>query len=106
LPADRRGQVRLRHRRGNRALLPYVWVMLGRFVQEQSRGIHYNKDADLLSYVIGPETFRFVDGHAQRGEIPGLGITVDEGAVRAADRTGHAWRNPVWRHDDGSFAEW
>ncbi|MGW5256289.1 galactonate dehydratase [Streptomyces sp. NPDC004012] len=75
-------------------------------IQEQSRGIHYNKDADLLSYVMDPEPFRFVAGHAQRGDIPGLGITVDEDAVRAADRTGHAWRNPVWRRDDGSFAEW
>ena len=23
-----------------------------------------------------------------------------------ADRAGHAWRNPVWAHEDGSFAEW
>jgi galactonate dehydratase len=47
-----------------------------------------------------------VAGHAHRTDLPGLGVTVDEAAVRAADRTGHAWRNPVWRHDDGSFAEW
>ncbi|MBV2354089.1 galactonate dehydratase [Streptomyces sp. J2-1] len=75
-------------------------------IQEQSRGIHYNKDADLLSYVVDPEPFRFTAGQAHRGDTPGLGVTVDENAVRAADRTGHAWRNPVWRHADGSFAEW
>ncbi|WP_405578594.1 galactonate dehydratase [Streptomyces sp. NBC_01190] len=75
-------------------------------IQEQSLGIHYNKDADLLSYLLDPEPFRFTDGHAHRTALPGLGVTVDENAVRAADRTGHAWRNPVWRHDDGSFAEW
>lgn len=75
-------------------------------IQEQSRGIHYNKDADLLSYLVDTEPFRFEAGHARRTATPGLGITVDEGAVRAADRTGHAWRNPVWRHADGSFAEW
>jgi galactonate dehydratase len=75
-------------------------------IQEQSRGIHYNKDADLLSYLVDPAPFRFVDGHALRGDISGLGITIDEAAVRAADRTGHAWRNPVWRYPDGSFAEW
>ncbi|MEV5383156.1 galactonate dehydratase [Streptomyces sp. NPDC052721] len=75
-------------------------------IQEQSRGIHYNKDADLLSYLADPEPFRFVDGHARRNDAPGLGITLDEAAVRAADRSGHAWRNPVWRHPDGSFAEW
>ncbi|MGW4599593.1 galactonate dehydratase [Streptomyces argyrophyllae] len=75
-------------------------------IQEQSRGIHYNKDADLLSYLADPEPFRFVAGHARRNDAPGLGITLDEAAVRAADRGGHAWRNPVWRHPDGSFAEW
>jgi galactonate dehydratase len=75
-------------------------------IQEQSRGLHYNKDADLLSYVVDPEPFRFVDGYAPRGTAPGLGVTVDEAAVRAADRVGHAWRNPVWRHPDGTFAEW
>ncbi len=47
-----------------------------------------------------------MDGYAPRGDAPGLGITVDEAAVRAADRTGHGWRDPVWRHADGSFAEW
>jgi galactonate dehydratase len=75
-------------------------------IQEQSRGIHYNKDADLLSYLIDTEPFRFVAGQARRTDLPGLGIAVDEAAVRAADRSGHAWRNPVWRHTDGSFAEW
>jgi galactonate dehydratase len=75
-------------------------------IQEQSRGLHYNKDADLLSYVVDPEPFRFVDGYAPRGTAPGLGVTVDEAAVRAADRVGHTWRNPVWRHPDGTFAEW
>ncbi|AEY85522.1 mandelate racemase/muconate lactonizing enzyme family [Streptomyces hygroscopicus subsp. jinggangensis 5008] len=75
-------------------------------IQEQSRGIHYNKDADLLSYVLDPEPFRFTEGYAHRTATPGLGVTIDESAVRAADRAGHAWRNPVWRHGDGSFAEW
>ncbi len=55
-------------------------------IQEQSLGIHYHKDADLLSYVMDTEPFRFVDGHAVRRRLPGLGVTIDEGAVRAADR--------------------
>jgi len=75
-------------------------------IQEQSIGIHYHAGSELLDYVVDPEPFRFVDGHIKRLEAPGLGITVDEAAVRAAARTGHAWRNPIWRHDDGSFAEW
>jgi galactonate dehydratase len=76
-------------------------------IQEQSMGIHYHAGgADLLDYVADPEPLRILDGHIRRLEGPGLGITVDEAAVRAADRAGHAWRNPVWRQDDGSFAEW
>lgn len=69
-------------------------------------GIHYHSGTDLLDYLLDPEPLRIVEGHIARPEAPGLGIAVDEQAVRRADRTSHAWRNPVWRHDDGSFAEW
>ncbi|MFC0505639.1 galactonate dehydratase [Micromonospora costi] len=75
-------------------------------IQEQSVGIHYHQGSELLDYVLDPEPFRFVDGHVQRFEGPGLGITVDEAAVRRAAQSPHGWRNPVWRHPDGSFAEW
>jgi galactonate dehydratase len=75
-------------------------------IQEQSIGIHYNKDAELLDYVADREPFRFVAGSLLRTERPGLGVDIDETAVRAADAKGHAWRNPVWRYEDGSFAEW
>ncbi|MDD9381438.1 galactonate dehydratase [Streptomyces sp. ZAF1911] len=75
-------------------------------IQEQSIGIHYNQGAELLDYVTDPEPFRFDAGSLVRTERPGLGVEVDEAAVRAADKKGHAWRNPVWRHEDGSFAEW
>nr|WP_218908179.1 galactonate dehydratase [Micromonospora jinlongensis] len=75
-------------------------------IQEQSIGIHYNAGSELLDYLIDPEPFRFVDGHIARFGRPGLGITVDEAAVRKAAQTPHTWRNPVWQHADGSFAEW
>ncbi|MGC4877769.1 galactonate dehydratase [Micromonospora sp. DT43] len=75
-------------------------------IQEQSIGIHYNVGSELLDYVLDPEPFRFVDGHIARFDRPGLGITVDEAAVRKAAQTPHTWRNPVWQHADGSFAEW
>ncbi|QKV96564.1 galactonate dehydratase [Streptomyces sp. NA02950] len=75
-------------------------------IQEQSIGIHYHHGAELLDYVADPEPFRFTAGHLSRTDLPGLGVEVDEVAVRAADRRGHAWRNPVWRHADGAFAEW
>lgn len=89
------------------ASLQIAWTAPNFLIQEQSLGIHYHsEDADLLSYAVDTAPFRFTDGHAHRTELPGLGVTVDEPAVRAADRAGHAWRNPVWRHRDGAFAEW
>lgn len=75
-------------------------------IQEQSIGIHYNRGAELLDYVVDPEPFHFHGGSFLRTARPGLGIEVDETAVRSADKKGHAWRNPVWRYEDGSFAEW
>ncbi|GLU50309.1 galactonate dehydratase [Nocardiopsis ansamitocini] len=75
-------------------------------IQEQSIGIHYNKGAEVLDYLADPEVFAFRDGHIDRPTAPGLGIEVDEARVRAADGSAPDWRGPVWRHDDGSFAEW
>jgi len=75
-------------------------------IQEQSLGIHYNIGNDLLDYLVDPSVFAFADGYVVRPTGPGLGIEVDEAAVREADRTGHAWRSPLWRMPDGSLAEW
>ncbi|GAA5162792.1 MULTISPECIES: galactonate dehydratase [Amycolatopsis] len=75
-------------------------------IQEQSIGIHYNVGAEVLDYVLDREPLAFPDGVIRRWESPGLGVEIDEDAVREADRKGHRWRPPVWRHDDGSFAEW
>ena len=76
-------------------------------IQEQSIGIHYNHgSAELLDYVANPEVFRFVDGHVERPALPGLGVVIDEDAVRRADQESHRWRTPIWEHEDGSFAEW
>ena len=75
-------------------------------IQEQSIGIHYNQGAEVLDYVLDKTPLKFVDGHVERLTGPGLGIEIDEAAVRRVDKSGHAWRSPVWRHDDGSYAEW
>ena len=74
--------------------------------QEQSMGIHYNKGAELLGYVLNPEDFRVADGFLTASEQPGLGVQIDEERVAAASRGAPDWRNPVSRHRDGSIAEW
>lgn len=75
-------------------------------IQEQSIGIHYNLGAEVLDYCLDKTPLTFVDGYVERLTAPGLGIEIDEHAVRAADKRGHAWRSPTWRHPDGSYAEW
>ncbi|MFH8371494.1 galactonate dehydratase [Streptomyces sp. NPDC018031] len=75
-------------------------------IQEQSLGIHYNAGSDLLDYLTDRSVFRYDDGHVGLLTAPGLGIEIDEKAVERAAETGHRWRNPVWRRDDGSQAEW
>ncbi|UOY02572.1 galactonate dehydratase [Blastococcus sp. PRF04-17] len=75
-------------------------------IQEQSLGIHYNTTSDLLDYLVDPSVFEFGAGWCARPTGPGLGIEVDEAAVRRAAEIGHRWRGPIWRHPDGSFAEW
>lgn len=75
-------------------------------IQEQSLGIHYNQGSDLLDYLVNPGVFQYHDGYVDRMTAPGLGIEIDEDKVREAAKTGHRWRNPVWRNADGSVTEW
>ena len=76
------------------------------FIQEQSLGIHYNQGNDLLDYIKNPEVFDYADGHVKIPQGPGLGVEVNEEFVKEQAAIGHRWRNPIWRHKDGSFAEW
>jgi len=75
-------------------------------IQETSLGIHYNVGSDVLDYLVESSPFEFEDGRVHRLTRPGLGIEVDEDAVARAAEIGHRWRSPVWRHADGSLAEW
>jgi galactonate dehydratase len=75
------------------------------FIQEQSIGIHYNAGADVLDYV-RPGGIVIEGGSLLIPQGPGLGIEVDEEKVEEMARIGHRWRAPVWRHADGSVAEW
>jgi galactonate dehydratase len=76
-------------------------------IQEISLGIHYNVGGhDLLNFCSNKEALTPVDGYLPIPEAPGLGIEIDETAVREADKDRHRWRNPIWRIKDGSFAEW
>ena len=75
-------------------------------IQEMSLGIHYNVGHDLLFFCADKSVLTPTDGYLAIPQGPGLGIEIDEAAVREAGKEGHRWRNPVWRQKDGSFAEW
>ena len=76
------------------------------FIQEQSLGIHYNKGSDLLDYLADETVFKFEKGFVKIPDAPGLGIEINEEHVRKMAAVGHNWKNPIWRHSDGSVAEW
>jgi len=81
-------------------------VCYNAFIQEQSLGIHYNADNDLLDYLGDRSVFDYQNGSVAMPAGPGLGIEIDMDYVTERAAQGHRWRNPIWRHADGSVAEW
>lgn len=75
-------------------------------IQEQSMGIHYNVGQSVLDYVTNKQDFTFSDGYIQLPKLPGIGVSVNKDLVLAESEKPHSWKNPVWRHQDGSIAEW
>ena len=69
-------------------------------------GIHYNKGAELLDFVKNKEDFSMDGGFFKPLTKPGLGVDIDEARVIELSKSAPDWRNPLWRHADGSVAEW
>ena len=88
------------------ACLQLDFVSRNAILQEQSMGIHYNETADLLDYVRNKADFRIDKGFMNPLSGPGLGVDIDEERVVEASRRAPDWRSPLWRHADGSVAEW
>lgn len=88
------------------ACLAVDFVSHNAVLQEQSMGIHYNQGAELLDFVTNKDDFHIENGFINPLRKPGLGVEIDEERVIEASKTAPDWRNPVWRHSDGSVAEW
>ncbi|GMA23674.1 hypothetical protein GCM10025864_14330 [Luteimicrobium album] len=73
-------------------------------IQEQSIDIHAGR-SDALSWLVDTTPLRPVDGSVPLLTGPGLGLEIDEAAVRQAARD-HRFRSPIWHRSDGSFTEW
>ena len=81
-------------------------VSYNAFIQEQSIGIHYNVGKSVLDYVNNKEDFAFKNGFVNFPTKAGLGVDVNKELIVEENKTPHHWKNPVWRHEDGSIAEW
>ena len=111
------------------ACLHIDFVSYNAVLQEQSMGIHYNKGAELLDFVKNKEDFSMVGGFFKPLTKPGLGVEIDEAKVIEFSKNANLisaedgfnltlnncelestknpdWRNPLWRHEDNSVAEW
>jgi len=88
------------------ACLAVDFVSYNAVIQEQSMGIHYNQGAELLDYVLNKDDFAMHDGYMEPLSKPGLGVEIDEEFVIEMAKQGCDWKNPIWRHEDGSIAEW
>ena len=72
-----------------------------------AHGIHYNSPSeDLTTLVNNPEVFTVEQGSVAVPEAPGLGVQINESAVREMARSPHRWRNPAWRGENGELREW
>jgi len=80
-------------------------------IQEQSLGLHYHQGysglpaGEMFDYLADPGPLTPAGGELRRPTGPGLGITIDEAAVREGESD---WRlpDPDWRLGDGRTAEW
>jgi galactonate dehydratase len=74
-----------------------------------SLGIHYNTAAgeeDIGSYVKDAAVFAVEEGYVRVGSGVGLGIDVDEEAVRRLSQGAKAWRNGGFVGSNGEVREW
>lgn len=75
--------------------------------QESVVDLHDPSRGRGLELLTNPEVLALTDGHVERLTSPGLGIEINEDAVRAAVHHGELPPgSPTLFHDDGSFAEW
>ena len=75
-------------------------------LQEQSIGMHYNDGLELTDYVHNREDFKLHQGQIKPLPLPGLGVEINKDFVIEQSKIAHDWKNPLWRHEDGSIAEW
>lgn len=76
-------------------------------IQENSIGMrNYDINMSVLDYLQNKEDFAFENGFFKLPTKPGIGVEINRELVVKENETPHSWRNPLWRHIDGSVSEW
>lgn len=79
-------------------------------ILEMSLGMHYNTEAgddiDLLTYLKDQSVFDIKEGYVDAPRKPGLGIEIDEEAVRRISKETKPWQCKEFIGPDGSIREW
>lgn len=94
---------------GLAASLQFGFATPNFLIQEQGTEYYADRDVfpyDYFGYVKNAEALTPVDGYFQINDEPGLGIVVDDDAVRELALDAGTWAPPVLRRNDGSFAQW
>ncbi len=88
------------------ACLQIDFTCINACIQEQSLGMAYNRGSEMTYYLQNPGIFNYQKGYVPLLEGAGLGIQINEDIVREKAQTGHEWKNPIYRLEDGSITEW
>ena len=64
------------------------------------------KGAELIDFVKIKEDFNMEGGFFKPLMNAGLGVEISEARVIELSKKAPDWRNPLWRYEDGSVAEW
>ncbi|NLV11769.1 galactonate dehydratase [Haloarcula argentinensis] len=74
-------------------------------VQDQGFDVH-SETTSPAHDLLNSNPFAFDDGYLKTLDGPGLGIDVALDVVREKAEADLDWHNPIWRHEDGSVADW
>lgn len=75
-------------------------------LQEQVLDLHEIDGNPQLAYVRNKAMFAIKDGYVSIPQGPGLGIDIDETALREQVELWQNWQAPYTKNEDGSVAEW
>ncbi len=75
-------------------------------IQELSIDIRYNETTDVLDYLADPSVFDYEDGFVTGPRTPASESRLTRRPPPRESQHEVDWHNPIWRHPDGSVAEW